>query len=303
MMNLKQVFMVCGLAISTTASAFQPVNFNVAEDAPWQKNAGGYTISYSGENYPTLEIAADVKQNTYYLLEFQSRMEGKQSLNISFLQSGTTCEPSTEFAHITRYWFSGNNSKIKCRIYLNPGPKAIVEVKDISLQELAESDLKKNLLPECEFESNAFKTFWERGGWGDPVYGGSSEASPAFLKGEKSLCFIKPEVKKESALVSASMPVIPGSNIILTFWAKADQRQSLRLNFDFQSITGIGGDHLYQLKEIALGTEWQEYSFEYTVPADKTKYPALAEQMLRIHLQRTNAPGNIWIDSMEFKQK
>ena len=110
------------------------------------------------------------------------------------------------------------------------------------MERLEEADLKKNLIPDGEFESGAWKPFWRKGRWGDQEAVNVSAASD-FLQGRNSLKMGEPAKGKVNALVSRHMPARSNQTVVMTLWAKADTPQPLRLNLDFEQQFG---KHLYQ---------------------------------------------------------
>ena len=207
------------------------------------------------------------------------------------LVCGLVQVPEKEFLPFTHYQFfrKGNG---EFRVYQNPGPKNTLKFRNLKVERLEEADLKKNLIPDGEFESGAWKPFWQKGRWGDQEAVNVSAASD-FLQGRNSLKMGEPAKGKVNALVSRHMPARSNQTVVMTLWAKADTPQPLRLNLDFEQQFG---KHLYQLKTVALTPEWKEYSFEF-------KTPELENKRIQLHLQRESFPGDVWIDHVEFREK
>ena len=69
--------------------------------------------------------------------------------------------------------------------------------------------------------------------------------------------------------------------------------------------TGHHGKHFNQIRSFNLETEWKEFSWDVTIPADAAEYPDVADRMAELVLMTWNADqtGKIWFDDISFRQK
>ena len=283
---MKTKMLICtGMFAAVAAFAAQPVETKITHEGVWKNAEGVYTQNYPGHDYDSLLFRFPVESDGFY------KLRGEFCGTDPVLVCGLVQVPEKEFLPFTHYQFfrKGNG---EFRIYQNPGPKNTLKFRNLKVERLEEADLKKNLIPDGEFESGAWKPFWQKGRWGDQEAVNVSAASD-FLQGKNSLKMGEPAKGKVNALVSRHMPARSNQTVVMTLWAKADTPQPLRLNLDFEQQFG---KHLYQLKTVALTPEWKEYTFEF-------KTPELENKRIQLHLQRESFPGDVWIDHVEFREK
>lgn len=283
---MKTKMLICtGMFAAVAAFAAQPVETKITHEGVWKNAEGVYTQNYPGHDYDSLVFRFPVESDGFY------KLSGEFCGTDPVLVCGLVQVPEKEYLPFTHYQFfrKGNG---EFRIYQNPGPKNTLKFRNLKVERLEEADLKKNLVPDGEFESGAWKPFWREGRWGDQE--SVNVAAPSdFLQGKNSLKMGEPAKGKVNALVSRHMPARSNQTVVMTLWAKADTPQPLRLNLDFERQSG---KHLYQLKTVALTPEWKEYTFEF-------KTPELENKRIQLHLQRESFPGDVWIDHVEFREK
>lgn len=283
---MKTKMLICtGMFAAVAAFAAQPVETKITHEGVWKNAEGVYTQNYPGHDYDSLLFRFPVESDGFY------KLSGEFCGTDPVLVCGLDQSPEKEFLPFTHYRFFGKGNG-EFRIYQNPGPKNTLKFRNLKVERLEEADLKKNMIPDGEFESGAWKPFWRKGRWGDQEAVNVSAASD-FLQGRNSLKMGEPAKGKVSALVSRHMPARSNQTVVMTLWAKADTPQPLRLNLDFEQQFG---KHLYQLKTVALTPEWKEYSFEFNVQE-------LENKRIQLHLQRESFPGDVWIDHVEFREK
>ena len=121
-----------------------------------------------------------------------------------------------------------------------------------------------------------------------------------FLSGEKSLKIEKP-ADKGAGVSSNPLPVLPGKNAVVKFWAKSGNG-TLNAYVIFDCFQGEQNRHLYKEIIFKLEPEWKEYSFEFAVPADVNEYTGLKEGTcrLRLGLRTSSETAEGFFDNVEY---
>ena len=295
-------------ALSLTLSA---VDLTITPCSPWKASGEKeYSIDFDGgKSWPTLLIKPGaLRPNTYYRLTFEAKdsSNGLANTQIGFKISRDgknktryfIWKGKTQYTPLTLYFKTPEkNPGFELINNINPGPAANISVRNFALNELSTEDLKTNLLSAGDFENgcnfNGFSSAYAKDL--------SIVPSPSFFCGERSLKLTR-KANHLTEITTSDLPAIPGKTIEVKFWARsAGNDVSARMILDF----GYPGykPHLYRQYLFKVESEWKEFSFQYTIPADLKAYPALIEGMtkLRFGLPESPETAEVYFDHIEYR--
>ncbi len=294
------VFGITALAMAG-AFAASPVQTKISADKPWQSGGAAWSIDYPGKGWPGVSASFAVKGGTFYKVTFESRAdEPKQRFVLKVPNNSFPFEATKDFTPCTLFFYANDDApEAKVRIYFNPAPGPTkAQLRNLKVEALSEAELSENLFPNGDFEADADPRGAFGRGWQNPEFYGEVVPSPNFLYGAKSLALLPPQQGEKATLYSIWLPAIPARTIELKFWAKADSPQGLNSWLDFQQ---DGQEkHLYDLRQNKLTAEWQEFTQTFTVPTE-AEHSTLRTHTMRLLFQHLNAPGNIYIDNIEYR--
>lgn len=279
---------VCGFCTIGLTAVHAEIPITAKYDSAWTEKDGIYTLDYPGKGYPALKLSFPVQKGKTYCFSCETRMDSP-----SRRVEGLYGVPGGQFEPYRNFLYAEKDGFETIRLYLNPGAKQQLQFRNCKVKKWDGGSTTENLLPNGDFENGHASSVWTIGSWGDPASGGIITPTSDFIQGKQSLKMLTPAPKKVNPLVSVFLPVREKSKLRLTFWAKADTPQGVRLNFDFGK---QHGKHLYKLKTFSITSDWLEYEFEYEIPA-------LEKPLVRLHLQREHADGNVWLDLMNLVNK
>jgi hypothetical protein len=107
---------------------------------------------------------------------------------------------------------------------------------------------------------------------------------------------------KPIAIDSNSMPMIPGKEFELSFWAKADTPFHLNISMDCQ-FQPHRPKHLYKQFNVAITQQWKQYSLRTQIPTDEATYPDLQAKLMFIRIYAKNYPEacKVYFDNMRVR--
>lgn len=279
---------------------------------PWKKTAEGYSIDYSGSGWTSLSKKVFVEGGKFYRFSWEGRLDGSElpKIQIVFTANGkNSYSPillTDAWAAQTAYYYAKESTELLVRIALDPGKGGKILVRNTAWDELTPEQLKANLLPNGDFENGvAGISHWlnlrETLSLPLRIVGGQN-----FLNGEKSLEMDLPAREKGVwGVKSRSLPIEAGKIYTFSFWAKASAPMGILGGVSIWAPTGHNGKHFNQIRSFKLETEWKEFSWDVTIPADAAEYPDVADCMAELVLMTWNADqtGKIWFDDISFRQK
>ena len=284
--------------------------------APWHTlNANGqkiYSIDYSGLGWAGIDVKAAVRTDTYYKLSWRMKgsvedpeaffgleikMNGKNGYQ-SYVLTG-------DWSEYDAYFHTGPASSVNLRLYTNPSPAKNIQINDIRLVEQNPSDFGRNILPDGEFEDSVgIPANWHKS-WGADVNSAKIVHSQDFISGEHSLEVEFPmQAKGHPGIQSILMPVTPGKENELKFWAKAPSEYTISVSIDSWVLLGQHKDaHFWKGQSFKISQNWKEYSFKVEIPSDISKYPDLEQRMVRVLIQgEKDHAGKVCLDGMIFHE-
>lgn len=286
----------------TGAFAASPVTAKISPDKEWKSDAaapGSWSIDYPGKGWPGINATFPAKAGAFYRVTFEARAdEPKQRFVLKVPDHHFEFEATKDFTPCAFYFYANADAEQTARVYFNPNPgPAKAQIRNFKVESLSEGDLAENLFPNGDFEADIDPRGAFGRGWQNPEFYAEIVPSPNFLYGTKSLALLPPQGEK-ATLYSIYLPAIPKRKIELKFWAKADSPQVLNSWLDFQQHGQT--KHLYDRRQNKLTTEWQEFTQTYEVPSIE-EHPTLRTHTVRLLFLRLNAPGNIYIDNIEYR--
>ena len=285
-------------------------DFTLRVNAPWKKTAeNAAAIDYDGRKawpHLWLKTTEPLKPDTFYRITFEAKSSAPEQIFCGFEPILNAKKqriyhkffPAADFRKYTFYFNSGKKPETGTpNIYFNPAKPFQMEVKNIQLDEMTEGSLLgKDLLPCGNFEE------------GNPFHPYKKAIkdylkivdSAEFLCGENSLLL---DCRGKSIeIISDLLPVVPGKEIEVKFYAKSADAAQVRLILDFGS--GFGGKHYYLSAKFRLENDWKEFSHKFKISEDFKTYPVLHRSLanLRIGGQAVPAGGNaeIYLDGISY---
>jgi len=285
---------------------------------PWvTSNKDGqivYSIDYSGKGCPGIEFSAKVEPESYYVVTWQLKASSASPEDRIFLgvrvgedkyQAGTNQFVVNEnWGRYTAYFYSGKECSAKMYLYCKENiGKCEFQAKEFSLNKLNLNNFKENLLPDGAFESSTVLPVFWRKTWSTRKMPASIKAVPDFMDGERSLAIEFP-ANPEAIIACESnwMPIIPGKEFELEFWAKADKPFKVNISLDCQ-YQPHRPSHLYKCFSESIGTQWKQYSIRMFVPSDMKTFPDLQARVLFIRIFAKDYPeaAQVYFDNMRFR--
>jgi len=272
-------------------------------EAPWKiAENGEASISYPGENWPTLRGVVPVKADMFYLVEFEAKCNETDNPPIVILESDKTLRwlftPSNNWARYQVPFFNQNGEKLKVGFYFNPGKTTDLSIRNVKVEEMKTDE---NLLADGDFElGNPIPAEWIKGQT-QPEFSAKIVDSPAFMCGEKSM-MLTLRSDGNISFYSKPLPVFPGKNMAFSFWAKGSSELSLTSTIDCGSQFGKQSKHLYWTKTFKLIPEWKQYELTVKIPEAETN-AALLDKTGILQLSAPKGNGQIWLDNLEFRVK
>ena len=291
--------------VSAAELAMNPQN-------PWKKTAEGYSIDYNGSGWTSLSKKVFVEAGKFYRFSWESKLDGSElpKIQLVFTANGKSSYSPVSLAGDwtaqTAYFYAKESTELLVRLALDPGKSGKIFVRKTAWEELTPEQVKANLLPNGDFENGAAGvSHWLNLLWNQPlplqIVGGQN-----FLNGEKSLEMNLPAREKGVwGIKSRSLPIEAGKTYTFSFWAKASAPMGIQSGVSIWAPTGHKGKHFNQVRSFKFETEWKEFSWDVTIPADATEYADVADRMAELVFMTWNADqtGKIWFDDISFRQK
>ncbi|MEK6646845.1 MAG: carbohydrate binding domain-containing protein [Candidatus Firestonebacteria bacterium] len=214
---------------------------------------------------------------------------------------------------LVHYFNPGTFTIAKLRFYADYYPDCKIWLDDAELVELADSDLKENLIINPDFEDGedgGFPVMWSY--MNKPEESKCKiilDSSAGFIRGTKSVkidgTFLKgyPD-SLECNVRSISVPIVEGKDYIFSVWLKAkDIDTAARLQVNSVVLPYSGNAAKYFSKNIGLNitTEWRKYFLEVHIPGpEEDKYSPGRVMSCAIGLK---GEGILWVDEVKMMQK
>ena len=277
---------------------------------PWKTIAPNeFTINYDGVgNRPSLLGKIPLmKAGTFGKITWEGKVGdtcSKNMVHINFPSGKKHIRfkwcPGTEYAEHTIFFYCAEEETPEFSFYIDPGVGENLSIRNVKFEEIPESKMNQNLIPDGDFEKNSIPSFFQRHN-GKNYESGNIVSSPAAFSGRKSFQ-IQGSANQDVVFISDRMPAIPGKTAVLTFWAKTDAEAPLRVVMNMYGLLNFGGKHLYADKTFEIGTDWKEYTFEFPIPTDTATYPALNDKLLFLHFHwnKNAAAPALYLDKLEY---
>lgn len=265
-----------------------------------------YGIDYQGSGWPALLLSAPMKPGVSYRITWQMKGSPEEG-QIPFVMMKTQGDLvyidayslSSQWTGCTFYLHANAQESLKARLYLNPGPASQIQIKNLRIQPLAESDLYQELLPDGDWESASQPL----ASW---IKAYSAKTNPAsvvgtsdFISGSRSLKLeFAAQEKGDSGICSIHLPVVPGKTGEFRFWAKSEHETAVTVWVDTWP-TAHQGKHYYKAERIKLTGDWKEYVVRLAIPSTFDEYPDAKAKMVLIRIN--GQPGTAYFDAMSFK--
>lgn len=270
-----------------------------------------FILEHSGKSRPRLSFSAGIKPDTFYKVTWKLKSSVLDSLPSLFLEIKLNKELYLQHYHLSREWsnytgFFYSDSAVKANLSLSvylPASKKIM-VKDLAIEEIAPNgNLTKNILPDGNFEnSTQFSKNWNAGPAAVKNINVISTAQP-FIAGEKSMELRFDGRGSGTGVKSIQLPVIPGKEIELKFWAKAERQYVITGGFQAWLAMGHKGKHFFKRKQFRVTPEWKEYSIKGKISEDFQEYPDLKSRLVFIFFDGSKGqPCKVWFDDVKFHQ-
>ena len=205
-----------------------------AAEADWNMGAGWktekpgeYTIAYPGTGWTGLGKKFATAPGKFYKLSWEGKQEGEGSPKFQiFMLSGerksyTVCLlPKNEWASSSFYAYSGNSTSLEIRFILDPSQAGTIFLRNLKWEELTDADLKKNLIPNANFEA-PLSGFWRNIDWKKPIPPAKIVTGQNFITGTQSLQLNfdgEPAQSGARGVQTSCLPAIPGATFVLSFW-------------------------------------------------------------------------------------
>lgn len=298
------------LFLCTLSFALHATELTVTPRAPWKHSGNGeYSIHFDGgKSWPMLSLTPrSLRPKTFYKLSFEAKDSSGGLANtqagIKFSRDGKTqtrylsWKGQAQYTPVALYFKTGKSDHVNLFFNINPGTASEISIRNPALDELTAEQLQNNLLSCGDFEQGSdFHAFSSR--YAKDL---SIVPSPSFFCGERSLKLTR-KANHLTEITTSDLPAIPEKTIEVKFWARsAGNDVSARIILDF----GYPGykPHLYRQYLFKVESEWKEFSFQYTIPADLKAYPALIEGMtkLRFGLPESPETAEVYFDHIEYR--
>lgn len=269
---------------------------------------GVYEIRYDGKRTAHLSGSAPVRPDSYYRLRWIASSENADCLKTGVmirLNGGEPFyigwNPAAAKAPRSVSFHSGSSDKVDFSLYLPRTGSGVLRVEQVCLERLSNDDLRKNLFPNHDFESDGrLPGDWMRD-WKQKEAVSFVVPASGFYAGKRSLALCQKEGAVEAGINSAPLPVLPGKTYRLAFWAKSEGPVKLSAVFDLPNY-GKKWKHFQKRKTFLLTPDWKRYSFEVTLPEDVREWPALEKRTGRISfLLERRKPGRVLLDQLDFR--
>ena len=283
---------------------------------------GGACVAVQNTKPDGVRMQSDPVQiaaNTYYRMTLWCRSEAVDTTYVSgilfyavngtipiFGNTALTGE-STQWFPITHYFFSGD-TKEAAMSFGSRFMEGKVWFDDAEMVPVTSAQLRENLVPNADFdygEIGKFPISWTDllrwlGDKRPPVK--ISLAAAGFIKGEKSLMLDGSTVAAdgEGGVQSTYVPVMTGSNYVLSVWIKGTAGISARLMVD--GFVGGQKAHWYQQKYVSASDTWHKETLEVKIPDESDAKYFMPNRFVRIDLN-LKGTGIVWADDVTFKMK
>lgn len=288
------------------------VTANVSMTSPWCKEEvnGGieYVLKYGGSGWPGLQIKAGVEPGKHYQVSWRmmgSEVDSGAPVKLAVdagIKFNNSYVITTGWIKYYGFLFSGERQEIKLTLHMSPGTERTIRIKDLILEEVTPERFKENLFPGGEFEdSSGLASGWTKASGTEKLIS-RIEESRDFLSGSRSMVLAPGDGGKGGMAVnSIYIPVLPGKQFQMSFWAKGEG--VLSANIDGWSPAKHSGRHFYKGAAFNVEGDWKQFSFSADIPENLEEYPDLKSRMVRLSFQRRkDAAGEVWIDNVEFNQ-
>ena len=299
-MNCKQIFIVLAL----TAGVFlHGAEFQI-EVKGWEKNRDGILNVAKGKKR---SLSFQAEKGKHYLIRFEAFGTAGGSGSCKVVLGGRK----------TRFPFRFHDKWSECLHYLYapesgsvnmvfPSASGEFQLRNFSVTELSEADLKGELLKDGDAESEFcfggdFLAFNKKG----PKTTVTVVDNPGHFAGNRTFLYKIAQIENgQQGFVSRDLPLIPGKCYQLSFWAKSHAPIWLESGLSLSAPFGHKGKYFSKKERCKIGTEWSFQKFTFEIPTDTALYPDLEAHMGRVIINLTRAPqaGELWIDDLSLKQ-
>lgn len=309
-MDKKTVILACVLSLATLKIT-NAEDLNLVASPGWTESAegqtAGYMLNFPGKGWYNITFSESVAPNTFYRLSWKlgSSEEEKEanfelSLDIGGKAGGFFYVINSEPSDCVAYFYSGDATSVSGKFVVHRGGAKSISLSEVKLTAVSPQELGENLIPEGSFEhSRGIPANWRSmvGDDSSPCVIGDSQN---FLSGERSMEVSLAEGQRNFR--SVQMPVEPGKDVELKFWAKAEHETLLSVALQAWSPFGHRGEHYYKLEKIRIGTDWQEYVINVNVSDDISRFPDLEEKMMFVCIEgEASQDVKVWFDDFSFK--
>jgi len=298
---------IMGLAV-LLSSGLTATELTMTQGGGWrQLEDGGYELNYT-KGWPWLRSDVKIQPDTFYKLSWKtsSTISSDRQNFVFSIQLNNPESKGHQQYHFTKarqsetaYFYSGKNDHAVIGFYIEQlDATGNVFVNAIHLDPVPAADLTRNLLPDGNFEQgDGWPVNWTKG------YKSTASAQIVpctdFLSGDKCL---QVDFNGKGGIQSIQLPVIPGKEFELKFWAKSPQDFVIKSFVRAWSMFGHKDDHFYKMKEIKITPEWKEYSLKLTIPDDFAKYPDLDSRLMFLSINSSGKTGRVFFNDISFRQ-
>ncbi len=272
---------------------------------------GSYTLNYSGTGWEGLTKVIDVQPGKIYKISWEAKILTQETPVFKLAvsrgkdRSYNRYNLFPEWTHYTHYIYTKEAEKISLRLVFDPDKAAKVLVRNTDFEEV--NSFTGNLVPNGDFELPGAPGTFKSLNWKDTKLPVSIVSGQNFLHGERTLEFnlAADRERPECGFKTGYIPVEPGKTYELSYWAKSEPALGITNAVSVWSPFGHKEKHANPTRAFQFGSEWNEYKWEITIPADTETYPDLKECMAELVFItfNKNSAGKIWIDDFFFRQK
>ena len=276
----------------------------------WEKSAdsGKYVIRYNGKGRPRLNAELPVTPGKFYRLLFESRGEGVPRFQVVVTRGGKRFYTGIPYDD---HWmkhelnvYVADASVLQLDLGVDPGEQGRIEVRNVQWKELADEDLRGNLLTDGDMENgNVVPADWGKIRE-SPKFAAMIVENDGYLAGEKNMLFPLTPLKEGAwGMTSRYLPVVPGKRYVFSFWAKAEKEVSISAGVSLWNPFGHSGKHFNEVGRFTMTPEWKKHEFAVTIPADPSIYPDIAGRMVQLVLLcwNRNADTQVRFDDLRFE--
>ena len=308
---MKHILLLGALLFFTTLHAAAPVEITgVTPLAGWKQTAPEtFEIRHEGKFVAHLMAEAAIRPGTYYRIRWNSKA-GKDCKTLNphaMIQLKETeyidWNSSEEKAPRTLFFYSGESSTVKFSLYLPRNCRGTLLVDHLTLEQLDDSDLQRNLFQSPDFESESSLPGEWRKSWNQKTRIATIRRTDDFLAGKQSLSLDQANDAPKVSVNTLPLPILPGRSYTFSFWAKGEGPEKLLVVIGLPNY-GKKWKHFNVRKTFLLEKNWKQYKLSVHFPAKETEYPALRKRMARISfLNEDGKPGRIVLDQLDFRQE